>query len=138
MVENVVEINPNFQSGLLGERKEFLETHIDTPGAWSKQGISFPYCRIVKNVCAGSWYCKSGCIEDLISTHTSIRISGNYRPEGWSTEIANSINETTRDVAGKHRAAVVAYPERGKSGATLGKHVPRYLESADQRIFPFG
>ena len=66
MVEDVVEINSNFQSGLFGEGKEFLETHIDSPGAWSKQRISFRYCRVVKNVRAGRGYGKSVRVKEPI------------------------------------------------------------------------
>src|SRR5215211_4911633 len=117
MVEDVVEIGSNFQLGSFVEREEFSETHIDAPSTWSKQRISFRYRRVVKNVCASRRHVESSRIENLIRTQRGIRVTVYHRPERRTAEIANCINETTRDVAGKYRAAVVTGPERCKPGS---------------------
>src|ERR1041385_4718534 len=125
MIEDVVEVDSHFEFDLLAEREEFFEPHVDAPGPWAKQLISFRHLRVVKNVCASRWWCKCGSIKDLISGQGSIRISDHQRPERRAAEIADRIDESTRDVAGIHRSAVIADPVRRKSGAALGKHIPR-------------
>src|ERR1044072_612785 len=138
MVEDIVEVHPYFEFCGFTESEELADTKIHAPRAWSNKRVPLGHVRIIEDISARSRKREGGRVKELIAAHTRIRIANHTWTKTRTTEIADRVNKAAGNVTREDWITVVASPERCKAGATLGKHVPGYLETTGDRVRPLG
>src|ERR1043165_1807326 len=138
MVEDVVEVDANFELRRFAKPEELAQTEVHAPRAWSNQRVAFRDLGVIKNIGARGGKIEGRRVEKPVATNPGIRIADQARTETWTTEIADRVNKAAGDVARENGIAVVAVPVRRETRAALREHVPCDLITSKDTLFPLG